>query len=202
MPGKKPMDWDAVEWSQQNRDIAEQFQVSAWKVHFMRKRLRKPNPKLWYKHKDFQARLERWNKVDWRETNAVIGRTMNVSASIPVLVRQDFRGHRKTSGRAARQSPARAANSRSPTLPLFLESMLKRPSLVTCRHSHGRFCESGLQPHRVLQQDVKMREELPTGRDAAFRRGVLGVYDYRYSACDIRALLTHAMSPTEAAHRI
>jgi len=47
-----------------------------------------------------------------------------------------------------------------------------------------------------------MREELPPGRDAAFRRTILEVYDYRCAACGIRVLLNHAMSLVEAAHLI
>jgi len=79
MPGTKPMDWSSVDWSQQNRDIAEQFQISSGKVSLMRKRLRKPRPKHWHKQKTFPARLERWSHVDWRQTNTAIGRKMNVS---------------------------------------------------------------------------------------------------------------------------
>jgi hypothetical protein len=51
MPAKKPMDWNAVDWSQQNRDIVEQFQVSPAIVSLKRKQLGKPKPKLWYKRK-------------------------------------------------------------------------------------------------------------------------------------------------------
>jgi len=47
-----------------------------------------------------------------------------------------------------------------------------------------------------------LREELPPGRDAAFRRTILEVYDYRCAACGIRVLLNHAMSLVEAAHLI
>jgi putative restriction endonuclease len=47
-----------------------------------------------------------------------------------------------------------------------------------------------------------MREELPPGRDAAFRRTILEVYHYRCAACGIRVLLNHAMSLVEAAHLI
>lgn len=79
MPGKKPMDWTSVDWSQQNRDIAEQFQINPGSVSWMRKRLRKPRPKHWHKLKNPPAIPERWNKVDWRQTNIAIGRKMNVS---------------------------------------------------------------------------------------------------------------------------
>jgi len=47
-----------------------------------------------------------------------------------------------------------------------------------------------------------LREEQPPGRDAAFRRTILEVYDYRCAACGIRVLLDHAMSLVEAAHLI
>lgn len=47
-----------------------------------------------------------------------------------------------------------------------------------------------------------MREDLPPGRDLAFRRMVLEVYDYRCAACGIRVLLDRAMSLVEAAHLI
>jgi hypothetical protein len=79
MPGKKPMDWSAVDWSQQNRDIAEQFRISPCSVSVMRKLLRKPKPKHWRRPKNFAARLQQWSKVDWRETNAVIGQKIGVS---------------------------------------------------------------------------------------------------------------------------
>jgi len=49
-----------------------------------------------------------------------------------------------------------------------------------------------------------LREELPpaAARDAAFRRTILEVYDYRCAACGMRVLLNHAMSLVEAAHLI
>lgn len=48
----------------------------------------------------------------------------------------------------------------------------------------------------------ELREELPPGRDAAFRRTILEVYDYRCAACGVRVLLDHATSLVEAAHLI
>jgi putative restriction endonuclease len=39
-------------------------------------------------------------------------------------------------------------------------------------------------------------------RDAAFRRTILEIYDYRCAACGVRVLLDHAMSLVEAAHLI
>ncbi len=48
-----------------------------------------------------------------------------------------------------------------------------------------------------------LREEPPEAkRDAAFRRTILEVYDYRCAACGIRVLLEQAMSLVEAAHLI
>jgi hypothetical protein len=79
MQGKKTVDWSSVDWSKQNRDIAEHFQVSPSIVSVMRKQLRKPQPKLRYNRKNSQARLEQWKEVDWRQTNTAIGRIMNVS---------------------------------------------------------------------------------------------------------------------------
>lgn len=47
-----------------------------------------------------------------------------------------------------------------------------------------------------------LKEELPPGRDAAFRHTVLEIYDYRCAACGVRVLLDHSMSLVEAAHLI
>lgn len=57
---------------------------------------------------------------------------------------------------------------------------------------------------RTNQAADMLREELPPApaRDAAFRRTILEVYDYRCAACGIRVLLNHAMSLVEAAHLI
>lgn len=55
--------------------------------------------------------------------------------------------------------------------------------------------------NRVPKMDV-LRDELPPGRDAAFRRTILDVYDYRCAACGIRVLLDHVVSLVEAAHLI
>ena len=58
----------------------------------------------------------------------------------------------------------------------------------------------------VVQSEAvhSLREELqPTpARDAAFRRMVLEVYDYRCAACGMRVLLNQQMSLVEAAHLI
>jgi putative restriction endonuclease len=53
-----------------------------------------------------------------------------------------------------------------------------------------------------LEAEKALREELPPGRDAAFRRTILEVYDYRCAACGIRVLLDHVVSLVEAAHLI
>lgn len=47
-----------------------------------------------------------------------------------------------------------------------------------------------------------MREEMPPGRDGAFRRTILEVYDYRCSACGVRVVLDQTVSLVEAAHLI
>ena len=47
-----------------------------------------------------------------------------------------------------------------------------------------------------------LREEMPPGRDGAFRRTILEVYDYRCAACGIRILLDQTVSLVEAAHLI
>ena len=49
---------------------------------------------------------------------------------------------------------------------------------------------------------VALREEMPPGRDSAFRRTILEVYDYRCAACGVRVLLDQCMSLVEAAHLI
>jgi hypothetical protein len=79
MSQKNPVDWSSVDWSKQNRDIAEELERSPCHVCTMRKRLGRPRPKYWYKPKSHPAYLERWRKVDWRLTNVVIARQMGVS---------------------------------------------------------------------------------------------------------------------------
>ena len=51
-------------------------------------------------------------------------------------------------------------------------------------------------------EPAALREALPPGRDAAFRRTVLEVYDYTCAACGIRLLLSSDLSLVEAAHII
>jgi len=45
-------------------------------------------------------------------------------------------------------------------------------------------------------------EQMPPGRDGAFRRTILEVYDYRCAACGVRVLLDQSISLVEAAHLI
>ena len=47
-----------------------------------------------------------------------------------------------------------------------------------------------------------LREELPPGRDSAFRRTILEIYDFRCAACGVRVLLDQRESLVEAAHLI
>jgi putative restriction endonuclease len=54
----------------------------------------------------------------------------------------------------------------------------------------------------VAEPANALRDELPPGRDGAFRRTILEVYDYRCAACGIRVLLDQSVSLVEAAHLI
>jgi hypothetical protein len=105
MQGKKPMDWSCVDWSRQNRDIAEQLQISPAWVSVTRKLLRKPKPKLWRRHENFADRLQQWSKVDWRETNAVIGQKMGVSLQWAHQVRRALGMPNATIGRHNPRKP-------------------------------------------------------------------------------------------------
>lgn len=49
---------------------------------------------------------------------------------------------------------------------------------------------------------LTLREEMPPGRDGAFRRTILEIYDYRCAACGVRVILDQAISLVEAAHLI
>ena len=51
-------------------------------------------------------------------------------------------------------------------------------------------------------QADELKEELPPGRDGAFRRTILEIYDYRCAACGVRVLLDQSVSLVEAAHLI
>ena len=48
----------------------------------------------------------------------------------------------------------------------------------------------------------ELKDELPPGRDGAFRNTILEIYDYRCAACGIRVLLDQRVSLVEAAHLI
>ena len=48
----------------------------------------------------------------------------------------------------------------------------------------------------------EVKDELPPGRDGAFRRTILEIYDYRCAACGVRVLLDQSISLVEAAHFI
>lgn len=54
----------------------------------------------------------------------------------------------------------------------------------------------------VAAKADELREEMPPGRDGAFRHTILEVYDYRCAACGVRVLLDQAVSLVEAAHLI
>ena len=55
---------------------------------------------------------------------------------------------------------------------------------------------------RTAEPVSGLPEEMPPGRDGAFRRTILEVYDYRCAACGLRVLLDQSMSLVEAAHLI
>jgi putative restriction endonuclease len=88
----------------------------------------------------------------------------------------------------------RPADTLTPSIPLG------RPD----RPSPMRIPSADSQSAEVSPSDAEkaLREELPPGRDAAFRRTILEIYDYRCAACGVRVLLDHVMSLVEAAHLI
>ena len=55
---------------------------------------------------------------------------------------------------------------------------------------------------RNVPQAEALKETLPPGRDGAFRRTILEIYDYRCAACGVRVLLDQSVSLVEAAHLI
>jgi putative restriction endonuclease len=56
---------------------------------------------------------------------------------------------------------------------------------------------------RVAEPVAALREEMPPGRDGAFRKTILAIYDYRCAACGVRVrLVDQAESLVEAAHLI
>ena len=56
--------------------------------------------------------------------------------------------------------------------------------------------------NRTAKLPDKLQEELPPGRDGAFRRIILEIYDYTCAACGLRLKLTSDLSLVEAAHLI
>ena len=86
--GKPKLDWNSVDWSQQNRDIAAALHCSDVAVASRRRRLDKPKPALWHKHRDFAHRIAQWSRLDWRLTNAKLGRQMGVGKERARQIRQ------------------------------------------------------------------------------------------------------------------
>ena len=56
--------------------------------------------------------------------------------------------------------------------------------------------------NRSAKPAEALKDELPPGRDGAFRRTILEIYDYRCAACGARMLLDQTVSLVEAAHLI
>jgi putative restriction endonuclease len=54
----------------------------------------------------------------------------------------------------------------------------------------------------VIGKQESFRETMPPGRDGAFRRTIVEIYDYRCAACGVRVLLDQRESLVEAAHLI
>jgi len=54
----------------------------------------------------------------------------------------------------------------------------------------------------AVETAAMLREEMPPGRDGAFRRTILELYDYRCAACGVRVVLDQSISLVEAAHLI
>lgn len=76
----------------------------------------------------------------------------------------------------------------------FPEERDKLAAVAASRTSTGQ--------HSSIEAEKGLREELPPGRDGAFRRTILEIYDYRCAACGVRVLLEQAVSLVEAAHLI
>jgi len=55
---------------------------------------------------------------------------------------------------------------------------------------------------RAIPKADTLSDELPPGRDSAFRRTILEIYDYRCAACGIRVVLDAQVTLVEAAHLI
>ena len=78
-----------------------------------------------------------------------------------------------------------------------------REALISCYFPGQRDQIAAVAATKPLvAQPELLKEEYPPQRDAAFRRTVLEIYDYRCAACGIRVLLEHALSLVEAAHLI
>lgn len=67
-----------------------------------------------------------------------------------------------------------------------------------CREKLAALSAAG----RPAEPAAALREEMPPGRDGAFRRTILEVYDYRCAACGVRVRLDQAESLVQAAHLI
>lgn len=77
-----------------------------------------------------------------------------------------------------------------------------RESLIDRYFPEKRIELEALTATNAAPLNNALREEAQRGRDAAFRKTILEVYDYRCAACGIRVLLETALSLVEAAHLI
>jgi putative restriction endonuclease len=77
-----------------------------------------------------------------------------------------------------------------------------REALIARYFPERRDALAALLLKNPIAEKPNVLNEEPPGRDAAFRRTILEVYDYRCAACGIRVLLDHVMSLVEAAHLI
>ena len=66
------------------------------------------------------------------------------------------------------------------------------------RDKLAALASTSLKPSPVEE----LRDELPPGRDGAFRRTILEIYDYRCAACGMRVVLDSQVTLVEAAHLI
>ena len=66
---------------------------------------------------------------------------------------------------------------------------------------HDKLAATVVTSRSVPPAEV-LKEDLPPGRDGAFRRTILEIYDYRCAACGVRVLLDQSVSLVEAAHLI
>ena len=62
--------------------------------------------------------------------------------------------------------------------------------------------EAQMVQNEPIKSGEEARQEFPPGRDAAFRRTVLEIYDFRCAACGMRVLVDQQISLVEAAHLI